>query len=318
MNILYWTQNTYKNSRFAGGMGSKTRAIRSGWGQAHAIDITSNLDMELAELYDVVMIELLGIRGNLIENIENLKMLEIPKVVYGSDSELLRWSGKDLKALSEIVTLWIPNMRWQAAYFMDFELPTTDVVYEPIDTSLFRPSAPKKKQIIAGGTVSLEKNAVFFIELFGKLQAQDGYETVYLSSSWNEHTALNYKLEYELKAVTDVWHQNVSQSKVAEILGKGGIGVLNPFYETCNRFDMELMASGVPRICGQHICYDERPTTARFTGVDDCLETLSELTKDFTKLPQKPAGEMEREYAEETFSFEATLSQLNAILERIV
>lgn len=320
MNILYWTPNTYKASRFAGGMGSKTRTIMAGWGKTHQIDVADALDPELAPFYDVVLIELLGLRNGekLKERCEELALLDIPKCVYGSDSEVFRWSGNDLKMLSEVVTLWIPNMWWQANYFRDFELPTTDIVYEPIDTSLFRPTTPKKKQIVAGGTVSLEKQADFFIDLFTRLSDQDGYETVYLASSWGEHTAVNYELEAQLKAVTDHFFENISQSKVASVLGAAGIGVLNPFYETCNRLDMEMMASGITRVCGQHICYDERPTAARFTDIDDCLSVLATLTKDFTRLPDKSEGAAAVAYAEEHFSFEATLSQLNAILERVL
>lgn len=323
MNIFYMTPDQYKTKRF-GGMGTKTKTIAEAWSSEHYIDIGSVIDPELASLYDVVIIELLGFRNGekLKERVENLKRMDVPKVVYGSDSELLRWSGQELATLKEIVTLWIPNMEWQGNYFRDFELPVSDVVYEPINTDMFRPVEQRQKVIIAGGAISQQKQSEFFIELFGTLQEMDtgDYTTAYLggADSWETYEAINFEIEHELKAVTDTFHGHVSPNKVAVALSEAGVGVLNPHYETCNRFDMELMASGVPRVCGRHVCYDERPTVARFTDTKSCIKALQSITNEFTALPDQTYSEEAVVYARENFSYEATLQQLNSILRRII
>ena len=143
---------------------------------------------------------------------------------------------------------------------------------------------------------------------------------MYLGSAglWGERTGINYELEAELKAVTDVFHGAVPQSKVATVLGEGAIGVHNPLYETCNRLDMEMMASGIARVCGPHLCYDERPTVKRFTDVDTCIAALAEITTDFTTLPIQAYADEARQYAEEHFSYDATLAQLNSILRSLL
>ena len=158
MNILYLTPDVYQTSRFAGGMGTKTHTLQNAWCAEHCIDIASSIDMEIAPFYDVIIIELLGLRndGKLKERVAELGRMSIPKFVYGSDSEILRWSGDDLMLLQSQVTAWIPNMEWQARYFRDFGLPVTSVVYEPIDCNIFRPTN-KLKSIVAGGCCVLRE-----------------------------------------------------------------------------------------------------------------------------------------------------------------
>ena len=323
MNILYITPKQYYSRKHAGGMGTKTASLQAAWSKYHVIDVKSQVEASELEFYDAVIIELLGFRNrNFEEKIKLLKASKIPVFVYGSDSEIFRWSGKALDALSDIVTLWIPNCPWQANYFRDFDLPVSDVVYEPIDCEMFRPSDKRKQAIFAGGAISFEKQSEFFIELFQAINDfKKDYQTEYLGSAglWGDYKALNLELEHELKQKVDIFHGSVPQNKVANTLGSAGIVVLNPKYETCNRFYMEALASGVPVVCGPHVCYDDRLTTERFNGnVDDCLNTLSELTDNFTSLPDNKFGAEAREYAVEHWSYEASCEQLNAILQEVL
>ena len=323
VNILYVTPSAYNTRKFAGGMGTKTKALLAAWGDTGTFDTTEDVLGTDLDNYDVIIIELLGFRNDSFhEKIEKLGACGVPKIVYGSDSEVFRWTGNELSALNKIISLWIPNMQWQKHYFQDFGFAVTDVVYEPIDTDLFRPSKERELSIIAGGAISYEKQSDFFIQLFTALQPiKNTYKTVYLGSAdlWHQPPkVLDLELEHALKAVTDVFHGAVKQAKVATAIGKASVGVLNPFYETCNRFSMELMAGGVPQVCGIHICYDERPVDARFETLDECINTLSEMTNGFTAAPDKELGTDAREYAEEYFSYEATLTQLNSILRRVL
>ena len=324
-NILYITSDFYLKNKWAGGMGTKTEAIQSAWGIDHKIDVAPEPDPEKHEHVDVVLIELLGLRNDnkLEERIRMLKACTVPKFVYGSDSEIFRWTGKELDALKEIVTLWIPNTKWQGDYFCDFDLSVTHIVHEPINCDLFRPSKEMKKVIIAGGAVSFEKQAEFFIALFSELSKMNTgeYETAYLGSAnlWGDYKAINFELQRELEVVTDNFYGSVPQSKVASVLGEAALGVLNPHYETCNRFHQEMMASGKPVVCGKHILYDERPVTARFdSSVQDCIEKLAELTNNFEALPDKAHATDAREFAVQHFSYEASIEQLNQILRGIV
>ncbi len=323
-NILYITPDFYVKSRFAGGMGTKTKAIQAAWGLEHNVEVNSELDTMLADLYDVIIIELLGLRndGKLEERVKALKRCPVPKLVHGSDSEIFRWKGKELDLLAEVVDLWIPNTHWQADYFRDFDLPVTHIVYEPIDCDLFRPSENPEKIIIAGGAINYDKNSNFFIELFDALnEVKNGYQTAFLGGIiWGgKPKATDMKLRHELQKVTDIFHGEVSQAKVATHLGSAGVAVLNPYYETCNRFDMELMAAGKARLCGPHVCYDERPVALRFDGsVEDCIEQLKALTNGFEDLPAQVYGKIAREYALENWSYEASLHSLNEILRRLL
>lgn len=321
-NLLYVTPRLYSSNKHAGGMGTKTTAILNAWGVDHVIDVSEKIDPNDAGMFDFVILELLGLRnGNkLADRIEALKLFDAPILVHGSDSELLRWEGKNLDMLKEVVTIWMPNTTWQSNYFRDFDLPVSEIVFEPIDCDLFRP-AEKEKVIIAGGAISYEKNSDFFVRLFEKLKGNTGYyRTEYIGGHiWGgKPKPLSLELRHEMKQVVDVFHGEQSPSKVSSTLGAASVGVLCPHYETCNRFDMELMASGVARVCSPHICYDERPVARRFDGtVDDCIIKLKDLTHDFAELPDESHFGDAVMHAYEYWSYDASLDQLNSVL-RIV
>ena len=326
-HLLYVTPDMYVKSKFAGGMGTKTKAIKAAWGLDHNVETASELDTELLNYYDVIVIELLGFRKKNNKDkwdarIESLKSCDAPILVYGSDSEIFRWSGKDLDTLAEHVDLWIPNIEWQANYFRDFDLPVTDIVFEPIDCDLFRPSEKQEKVIIAGGAISPEKNSDFFIELFEALKEVKGdYETAYVGGHiWGGNPkAIDMELRHEMKQTADIFYGEVPPVKVASAIGSAAVGVLNPYYETCNRFGMELCAVGKAQICSQHVCYDERPSAERFDGsVDDCIEKLKAITNEFEELPAKMFGLEAREFALNNYSYEASLDSLNEILRRLL
>lgn len=179
-----------------------------------------------------------------------------------------------------------------------------------------------KKIIVAGGVVSYGKRAEFFIELFSELKKhQKNYKTAYIGSAggWSKKfESANLRLEHELKKVTDLFYGQLRPADVAKRLSESAIGVLNPLYETCNRFGMEMMASGVPRVCSEHICYDNTLNTARFKGIEGCISVLATLTRDFEELPDETYSQELRKYALDHYSYEATQNQLNDYLRMIL
>lgn len=317
-NILYITPDFYIKNKLAGGMGTKTHAIQEAWGSQHYIEAHSTMPKDTADLWDYILIELLGFRNDdkFDERLKALKACEAPKLVYGSDSEIFRWSGKEIDKLKSVVSLWIPNCPWQADYFNDFDLPVTPVVFEPINADIFRPGGVREKVVVAGGNICTEKNIPFFIELFTKIrELNTEYKTAYLGSPavWKELTAVNMQLDKRLRNATDYYHGKVTQPKVATALGEAAVAVLNPIYETCNRFHMELMLAATPTLCGKHICFDERPVSGRFTTVQECIDLLAEFTNNWTEVPDKVFGEAEQKFATEHFSYEASLNQLSEV-----
>jgi len=345
-NILYYTRTDFLNrNRNAGGMGTKTISMQEAW-DMHDVTVADRLPTAAAEVpiektwlppqersqqdantikqYDLIMIELMGLlnpRERFEERVSELEAYPAPKIVYGSDSEIFRWTGNELNRLKTIVTAWIANCEWQADYFRDFDLPVLGVLYEPINTDLFRPSENTEKIIVAGGTISYAKQTEFFIRLFEELkQYKKQYKTAYVGSAggWGDFNPPDLRLQHELKKHTELFYGQVPQAKVASTIGKAAVGVLNPKYETCNRFGMELLSSGKPRVCGKHRCYDEQPTTARFVDIKECIDALAELTADFTQLPDKELGVKARKYAEEHFSYKATQEQLNNFIRSIL
>ena len=318
-SILYITPDFYQSQKFAGGMGTKTSAIQEAWSLYFTVDVASDLNLDVVDLYDFIIIELLGFRndGKLSDRIKSLKASRAPKLVYGSDSEIFRWTGEEREALSEVVTLWIPNTEWQGNYFRDFDLPVSPIVHEPINTDVFRPGASVEQVVIAGGAVSYEKQSDFFVGLFAALRSKP-YQTVYVGDAglWGHYSANNLVLEKQLRDVTDTFYGSVPTAQVASVLGTSAVAVLNPYYETCNRFHQELMASGVPVVAGPHILYNERLVQGRFSDVDTCIEQLAEVTNGW-EYPDVAHRDASREYAVSRWSYEASVDQLHEVLRRL-
>ena len=337
-NIFYLTRSDFLSNTFGGGMKTKTDALSEAWtdGGLHKVVCGSDLsrlqghgwrppeeESEPSPTFDVVVLELLGL--NNFENFDaNLAILESfsgPVLVYGSDSELLRWRGKYIEALKKVVYGWIANCQWQARYFQDYRLPVLGIVREPIDCDLFRPSETHEKVIVASGNISYGKRTDFFIDLFSEIKKLDtAYKTAYIGEfSWGGKPSIeNLKLRDALKVVVDVFHGNVSPARVSAILSTAGIGVLDAYYETCNRFGMELQASGVYIAAGSHICFDEWPHVQRFTDLESCLSLLSEATQGYEELPPPTTGNESTQWAKSNFSYEASLNQLNMVLRGIL
>lgn len=320
MKLLYITPAYYHQNHKRGGMGTKTDAIRNAWGKFFEIEISHRVYFDQHQDVNFVMIELLGLRKGkgLHDRITELKALKnAKKVVFGSDSEIFRWSGKDLDALAEVVDVWIPNTQWQANYFRDFGLPVTGVISEPTDTTLFRPG-DQSKIILAGGAINYGKDIPFHIELYSKLKEMDtgDYRTAFVGSAdmWGTPNPYDLKLQNDLKKVTDIFHGYKKPNEVAPILANAAIVLFNTKYDTCCRFSQEAMASGVPQIANQHILWDERPNAGRFQTVDECIDILTNLTEAWQSLPDPELGKAARIYAEKHFSYESTLDLIFEVL----
>ena len=125
-------------------------------------------------------------------------------------------------------------------------------------------------------------------------------------------------LERQMHSVANFFHSHIPQAQVSEVLSSIGVGVFNPYYDTCNRFHMELMMSGVASVCGPHIIYDERPVV-RFDGtVSGCLEGIARITNGFQDVPDAAMSEQARDFAFQSFSNKASLAQLNSILRGLL
>ena len=100
MNILYFTREKFIQDRHAGGMKTKTVAIQEGWSPdgLHTVDVSASLEDAL--VYDAIIIELLALNDFdvLDDHLETLKSCN-QVFIYGSDSELLRWKGSDIRKL---------------------------------------------------------------------------------------------------------------------------------------------------------------------------------------------------------------------------
>jgi len=323
-------------------MGTKMQAISEAWsdGGIHKIRFGENLgaivkgsegwkppsESSENEGYDAVILELLALNDyeKFDENMSHLEAFAGTILVYGSDSELLRYRGRHREALAQRVDGWIANCEWQAAYWRDFELAVLGVVREPVDCEKFRPGEDRESLIVSGGNVSYEKRSDFFIDLFETLLVSDtnSYRTGYIgnASLWGLARPQNLILEGKLRNAVDKFYGLVPASSVSSILGSASIIVLNPHYETCNRLGMEALASGTTVVAGPHLCYDEWGSSVhRFDGsVKGCMKVLEDITQGFSEFPDRSVSQSARQYAVDNFSYKASLAQLEDIFRRVL
>lgn len=307
--ILYLTNDNYISGT-QGGMGTKTRALKDAWTskEGHQLLVSSVVDVQA----DVILIELLGInkKKKFPDLIEQLRAFGGPVLVYGSDSELLRWQGNRIESLSEVVNGWIANCLWQANYFNDFGLPVYGVLREPINCDLFRPGRIREDTVLAGGNISYAKHSDFFIALFEKLKDS---ETGYIGSAfgWNKKPdPLSLQLQHKMEDVVDTFHGQLPADKVADIMSTAKVFVVNSHYETCNRMAMEAHAAGLEIVAGPHICFDEWPNAHRFETLAECIEIINGLDATESRAMENV------KFAKENWSYEASLEELNTIIGR--
>ena len=170
------------------------------------------------------------------------------------------------------------------------------ILYTPIDSEFFMPAPVKKKQILAMGRVSYEKNIRGIIDMFKALpdsidkiyvgnvhlwgKTEEMYETDWDDKTdWrplpedleNEH---NIKLQNELKEVCE-WHPSLDKHQVADILSESWGYINMSRYDTgCLSF-LESAMSGCHCFCWKsHPMFDEYDFVNRFSGIADGSELI--------------------------------------------
>ena len=302
----------------SGGMHTKVERVCQAVGSIYRLQVGSNLS-EMRS--DFLLIEPLYFRmsqmltaEDAIEDLEVLKAHPATKILYCSEMEVFRWTGRFRKELLELCDAVTCNSDYQASLFRALNITDPHRLIDPIPADAFQP-LPKRLQVVAMGRISEIKGSPFIAKLFKALKPTP-METVFVGGAglWGEASETDLALEAEIRKYTDVFHQNIISQFVPKAIGTAAFFVGNSIHDVFSSSHAEALMSGCISVSGEHPIYAERPGFGSKT-VGDVIETIQKLTKGFQKLPDPQLGQAAREWAVKNVSFETFTSQLTALLK---
>ena len=302
----------------SGGMHTKVERVRQAIGSIYRLHVGSDLSEMQSRflLIEPLYFRMSGIlrTEDGIDNIEVLRAHPATKILYCSEMEVFRWTGRFRKELLEICDAVTCNSDYQASLFEALNITEAHRLIDPIPADAFQP-LPKRLQVVSMGRISEIKGSPFIAELFKRLDPTP-IETVFVGGAglWGEANEADLALEAEIREYTDIFHQNIPAQFVPKAIGVAAFFVGNSVHDVFSSSHAEALMSGCISISGKHPIYAERPGFGSKT-VDGVIETLDRLTQGFQKLPDPPLGQAAREWAVQNVSFETFISQLMALLK---
>ena len=309
-------------------MHTKVERVRQAVGSIYRLQVGSDLSEMRSEF---LLIEPLYFRMSQmlqaedgISSLEALRAHPATKILYCSEMEMFRWTGRFRKELLEICDAITCNSDYQASLFgalaakrgSCFSDNITDVhrLIDPIPADAFQ-SLPKRLQVVAMGRISEIKGSPFIAELFKRLEPTP-IETVFVGGAglWGEASEADLALEEEIREYTDLFHQNILPQFVPKAIGPAAFFVGNSIHDVFSSSHAEALMSGCISISGEHPIYAERPGF-RSKTVDGVVERIQQLTEGFQRLPDPQLGQAAREWAVQNVSFETFTAQLTALLK---
>ena len=256
----------------------------------------------------------LDFRGWSERYLETLSAHPAKKILYCSEMEVFRWTGRFRKELLEICNAVTCNSDYQASLFKALGGVNTYRLIDPIPADEFKP-LPKRLQVVAMGRVSEIKGSPFIAELFEAL-APTPMQTVFVGGAglWGDASETDLALEKKIREYTDVFHQNILPSFVPKAIGAASFFVGNTIHDVFSSCHAEALMSGCISVSGDHLIYAERPGFGLKT-VEGVVATLEKLTKGFQELPDPQLGQSAREWAVQNVSFDTFTSQLTTLLK---
>ena len=321
----------------SGGMHTKVERVRQAVSSIYRIHVGSDLsemqsDFLLIEPLYFRMSQIfeteedsedLNFRGWSERYLEALSAHPATKILYCSEMEPFRWTGRFRKALLEICDAVTCNSDYQASLFEALNITGPHRLIDPIPADEFKP-LPKRLQAVAMGRISEIKGSPFIAELFEAL-APTPMETVFIGGAglWSEASEAELALEVEIRKHADVFHQNILPQFVPKAIGGASFFVGNTIHDVFSSCHAEALMSGCISVSGKHPIYAERPGFGAKTvdgspekfSVRNMVATLEKLTKGFQQLPDPQLGQSAREWAIQNVSFDTFTSQLTTLLK---
>ena len=234
-------------------------------------------------------------------------------IVWCAEKTLLRLLPKHRNQLLRLTDSLAVTDPYIERLFKAINVYPDGFLCDCINANLFRP-APKEMTVTAVGGLKHIKNINWIIEVFKQLKGK--MRRTYLGSAalWShENRQEDRQLIGKIQAVTDDYYPNASIVQVAYHNAHAAITINNTWHDCSSRANEELLMSGVISIHGEHPLFLGRPGFTVKTPAE-AVKTISELTDDFTKLPDIKHHTCARNWALRNVSETTFLSQFENLI----
>ena len=246
-----------------------------------------------------------------LEAINNLKAI---KIFYGTELSLLKWPNRFRDAVLETVDAVTVCCNHQREVFRYFGCHDVATLCDPVPENLFAPAMTKQKQLVCTGKIGWQKNTESVIELFDTLKGE--IETIYVGSAnmWGETpSALNAKLEAELRAVTTQFIPNATLIEMAHILNQATFFGHVAYHDTNSESQLEASLAGCITVALHHPAINGRSSYTGYTHIADMADAICRL--DRTEIEQ--ASDAARGWGLDNCSYAAFLDQLETVIRNV-
>lgn len=324
--IKYLVPSGFITGANPGGMYVKVSQVQLALRGLYRIKAVSDIS-DPNENSDLLLIEPLWFRmgcgmERAYEKLEFLTRLRhIPKVLYCSEGELLRWPGEFRERCIKVFDVVTSNTEYQSGFLHSLGIPNTYRLVDPINPYLYRLGYPQDPPlVVAGGQISDAKNSFRIFEIF-ELLRDEPVQTAYIGGSklWSgQDTDVNRKLELDIEAVSDFFYGVVSRDVVSSILSRASVFVADNIHDTSAQMHCESLMSGVPSVCGAHPTYRERPGVVGCRTPSDFVDGIKLLTSDYTSPANLSYRQTLRNWSIKEFSYFAFQRQFKHLLSRLL
>lgn len=299
-----------ESTGYSGGMHTKVARVKRAIRGTYRVHIGSDLSEMRSEF---LLIEPLYFRMSGIDDLSELRAHPATKILYCSEMEMFRWTGRFRKALVEICDAVTYNCAYQASLLTGVGIQNPSRLIDPIPADEFQPLT-KQMQVVAMGRISEVKGSAFIAELF-RLLGDTPIATVYVGGAelWGKASAGDLGLEAEIREYTDIFYQNILPQYVPKAIGGASFFVGNSIHDVFSSSHAEALMSGCISIGGAHPIYAERPGFTVKTA-QAAVDMIAQLTNGFKEIPDQKQGQSSRHWAEQHLSFDCFQHQLTDLL----
>ena len=309
-----------------GGMSVFVNAIRASLGHRYKVNLCTDMSQLTAP---ICMVESCFFITNIVNEEYNKgvarKLEEMKKikeagtvVIYlCAEMSFIRLLPHQQEMLLEAVSAFTVTCPYLWDLLSTINVVPMGYLCDSIDPDLFRPSV-KDLSIVAVGALKHIKNVEFVFETYKLLEGK--VRRVYMGSAelWGADKPIADKgLVEKVKACTEEYYANASSVDVAYHNAHVSFAVNDTWHDCSSRSNEELLMSGVISIHGNHPLFEGRPGFKVDTP-EDVVDTISDLTNDFTSLPDPSLYKASRDWALNNVSKTGFVAEFDTLLRNFI
>ena len=249
------------------------------------------------------------------QRVDDWSKLDAFKILMTSDVELFRLNGAIREQILDASDVVVCLTDYVLQLFQHFT-SKAQVLYDPIDIDMFKPSATKGREIYSAGQITPEKNVQMVSEIFDAIPTDSNLTKTYIGGRnlWagNNRPEASAKLEADLSQVCDHLESEIPYTAIPERIGGIWGYIADTRYDFSSYSMTEAMACGCWIFTGRHLLYDERPGK-RFNTSEEAVQHIMAQLQE-TPPESGVINEEARQFVVDQNSYDAFREQFKNIV----